>query len=163
MSKIKYIKIQGNDGTFSSNIPIGANAANIDMQDGTDIEEKIGLIQDDVEANSGRLDLIEAGTTSSGDEVVGIRTAVDGTVYANAGTAVRQQVKQITRSTPIVDENDIYKIKHYRYDTGESVEPPITIDASLSVTGAAADGKAVGDAISALGFGKNAQDLLIII
>lgn len=149
MSKIKYIKIQGNDGTFSSNIPIGANAVNIDMQDGTDVEEKIGLIQDDVEANSQRIGLIEAGTTSSGDEVVGIRTAVDGTVYANAGTAVRQQVKQITRSTPIVDQNDIYKIKHYRYDTGESVEPPITIDASLSVAGAAADAKVTGDAITA--------------
>lgn len=150
MSRIKSIKIQGENGNFSSNIPIGADAVNIDMQDGTDVEEKIGLIQHDIIVDSRRLDAIEAGDTSSGDEVVGIRTAVNGTVYANAGTAVRQQVKQITRSTPIVDENDIYKIKHYRYDTGGSVEPPITLDASLSVAGAAADAKATGDEISEL-------------
>ena len=41
MDKLKYIKIQNEDGSYSGVIPVGADAANIDLANGKTLEEKI--------------------------------------------------------------------------------------------------------------------------
>ena len=43
MDKIKYIKIEDENGNLSDNIPIGADASNIDTADGNNIEGKISF------------------------------------------------------------------------------------------------------------------------
>lgn len=41
MDKLKYIKIEDQDGTISDNIPIGADAENIDMANGNNLETEL--------------------------------------------------------------------------------------------------------------------------
>lgn len=41
MDKIKYVKIEDENGNLSDNIPIGADASNIDTADGNTVEDKI--------------------------------------------------------------------------------------------------------------------------
>ena len=49
--RIKKIKIKQNDGTFSDYIPIGANAKDIDMANGYNLENTIGTIDVDKEGS----------------------------------------------------------------------------------------------------------------
>lgn len=39
MEKIKYIKIEDENGNLSDNIPIGADASNIDMENDINLQE----------------------------------------------------------------------------------------------------------------------------
>ena len=48
MDKIKYIKIEDENGNLSDNIPIGADASNIDTADGNNIENKILFAEYDI-------------------------------------------------------------------------------------------------------------------
>lgn len=48
MDKIKYIKIEDENGNLSDNIPIGADASNIDTADGNNIENKILFAENDI-------------------------------------------------------------------------------------------------------------------
>lgn len=167
MSKIKYVKIQNTDGGFSSNLPIGADAINVDLQGGNDVQHAMQAVENDINRLDARIDQVSSvpsEETEGNAQLLDIRIGVDGTEYSSAGTAVRQQVKQITRAKAVLDENNIYDIKSYRLDIEtETSNPEVIVDPSLSINGAAADAKATGDIISALGFGKNSQDLLIIV
>ena len=44
MDKLKYVKIEDEDGIISDSIPIGADAENIDMANGNNLENTIGTI-----------------------------------------------------------------------------------------------------------------------
>ena len=48
MDKLKYIKIEDQDGTISDNIPIGADAENIDMANGNNLETELVNINQDL-------------------------------------------------------------------------------------------------------------------
>lgn len=52
MDKLKYIKIQNEDGSYSGLVPVGADAANIDFSDGNTLEEVIENIYTKAEVNS---------------------------------------------------------------------------------------------------------------
>lgn len=52
MDKLKYIKIQNEDGSYSGVIPVGADAANIDFSDGNTLEEVIENIYTKAEVNN---------------------------------------------------------------------------------------------------------------
>jgi len=154
MSKIKYVKIQNTDGSMSSNIPIGADASNVEFTTGDNtghtLEYVTAGLEEDIAAVNARVDAIDTAHTPGSDaELIDIRVGANGTTYNSAGTAVREQVSKITRSKPTLDANDIYEIKHYRLDENQDYEDPIVIDESLTVSGAAADSKATGDAITA--------------
>lgn len=47
MDKLKYIKIKQEDGSYSEEIPVGADANNIDMSDGRTLPETLGFINVD--------------------------------------------------------------------------------------------------------------------
>ena len=44
MDKLKYIRVQNSDGSYTSNIPIAADAKNVSMNNGSDIQTVIGTI-----------------------------------------------------------------------------------------------------------------------
>ena len=48
MEKLKYIKIEHEDGTLSENVPVGADAANIDVTNDKDLATKLN----ELDANS---------------------------------------------------------------------------------------------------------------
>ena len=60
MDKLKYIKIENEDGTLSDNIPIGANASNIDMADGNNIEDGINIMKQQINLLEQEDDLLQS-------------------------------------------------------------------------------------------------------
>ena len=61
MDKIKYIKIEDENGNLSDNIPIGADASNIDTADGNNMETKVNNLQNKVSS----METILSGITES--------------------------------------------------------------------------------------------------
>ena len=117
MSKVKYARVQNTDGSMSSAIPIGADARNVQLSDGTDVQEAIDVMDNEIDSLNGRMDTfthLAEGSTTGDAELIDIRIGADGTVYNNAGTAVREQVKMITRAKFILNDNDILEIKNYK-------------------------------------------------
>ena len=49
MDKLKYIKIEDEDGNLSDNIPIGADAKNIDLSNGINLQSKINNIDGNID------------------------------------------------------------------------------------------------------------------
>ena len=49
MEKLKYIKIEDEEGNLSDNVPIGANAENIDMANGNNLETELANINQDLD------------------------------------------------------------------------------------------------------------------
>lgn len=52
MDKLKYIKIENPDGTLSDNVPIGADAANIDVADDKTLNIKLNEIDTSINNNT---------------------------------------------------------------------------------------------------------------
>lgn len=48
MAKIKKLKVKGADGNFGEYIALGADAANVDLADGTTVETSINTIKQDI-------------------------------------------------------------------------------------------------------------------
>lgn len=48
MSKVKKIKIKQPDGSFSEYVDLGANATNVDMANGENLEDTVGKINENV-------------------------------------------------------------------------------------------------------------------
>lgn len=50
-NRIKKIKVKEQDGTFSDYIPIGADAENIDLENGNNLQEEINSIERRISRN----------------------------------------------------------------------------------------------------------------
>ena len=60
MDKIKYIKIEDENGNLSDNIPIGADASNIDTADGNNIEDGINIMKQQINLLEQEDDLLQS-------------------------------------------------------------------------------------------------------
>lgn len=59
MNKIKYIKTQDEQGEISENLFISADAINIDLQDGTNVQVKINNIDNYINELSNRIVILQ--------------------------------------------------------------------------------------------------------
>ena len=55
MNKIKYIKTQDEEGEISENLFISADATNIDLEDGTNVQTKINNIDSVLEQHDNQI------------------------------------------------------------------------------------------------------------
>lgn len=93
----------------------------------------------DIRALGARVDNIIANSSSTegNSELIDIRTGADGTVYASAGTAVRQQISDISgditslqkhfATVNILDPTQVYTEKYFRFSIGN----PLATSASV--------------------------------
>ena len=49
MAKIKKLKVKQADGTYGTEVAIGANAANVDFTDGKNLEQKVVEINNTID------------------------------------------------------------------------------------------------------------------
>ena len=82
MDKIKYIKIEDENGNLSDNIPIGADASNIDMENDINLQEQINILERQTDILNNKVDTAVSGTPIG---VNGIEQMVDfSKIYVNS-------------------------------------------------------------------------------
>lgn len=121
MEKLKYIRLQENDGTYSANIPISADAQNIVMQNGSTLQDTIGDIDH----------------TTDGD----ISTNIEG-LHTSISELAAQKLNKSEIGTYIPEYVNNWLNTNI---TPTPAQQAVAIDESLTVHGMAADAKAVGD------------------
>lgn len=119
MEKLKYIKIEHEDGTLSENVPIGADASNVDVSASKTLNTKLSEIDSAVSAvqstannaitkantNASNISTLNTrvdnianlpeGSTTGDAELIDGRIGYNGTTYNNIGTAIRTQVSNL--------------------------------------------------------------------
>ena len=82
MDKIKYVKIEDENGNLSDNIPIGADASNIDMENDINLQEQINILERQTDILNNKVDAAVSGTPIG---VNGIEQMVDfSKIYVNS-------------------------------------------------------------------------------
>lgn len=122
-NKVKYIRVQQEDGTYSDNLPFVVDGTNVNMNNGNNLEINFSNLTNATNILTSRVDNIISlpeGSTTGDAELIDVRIGADGTKYASAGQAVRAQVTALESAIPAVDS-------------------------TLSTQGAAADAKVAGD------------------
>lgn len=96
MDKLKYIKLENEDGSYSNSIPLAVDSDHVDVNGNTltnELSYKATVAEVDVERSRiDNLATLEEGSTTGDAELIDIRTGYDGMNYNNAGDAVRAQI-----------------------------------------------------------------------
>ena len=104
MNKVKTIRIQQRNGTYSQEIPIAADASNVTMLDGSNVQDKIAVLQAQIDT----LQTLDQGSTTGDAQLIDVRLKADGQRSTTAGNAVRQQYNALKNyiDTEIDDMDD---------------------------------------------------------
>jgi hypothetical protein len=118
MDKIKYVKLEQQDGSYSEAIPLAVDSNYIDINghplsevigekaDAAIVSKRIEDLSDAVNLASSRIDNLvhlEEGSTTGDAELIDIRTGENGHEYENAGSSVRGQFKLLKEQINLVD------------------------------------------------------------
>lgn len=125
MDKLKYIRVQQQGGTYSSDIPIAADAYNISMLNGHDLQETLG----------------DLNVTNAEDVTTQLSS-----LHSSVNALDQQKVNHSDLSNYIDNEiaDDVASWLNTNVSpTGSTV----SIDKSLKVANSAADAKTVGDSL----------------
>ena len=64
MEKLKYIKIEHEDGTLSENVPIGADASNIDVDSSTTLDTKLASMNNTLSTHTSQVSALQSQVSS---------------------------------------------------------------------------------------------------
>ena len=106
MDKLKYIKLEQEDGTYSDSIPLAVDSDHVDVGGKTLTEELnkkannniVSNLSTEIEVQKSRIDNIahlEDGSTTGDAELIDIRTDSNGYTYLSAGNSIRGQISDI--------------------------------------------------------------------
>ena len=103
MDKLKYIKLENEDGSYSESIPLAVDADHVDVNGETLISELNKKVNNnDFNVLLNRVDNLahlEPGSTTGDAELIDGRVSYDGTVYSNIGDNIRNSVNNINKKT----------------------------------------------------------------
>lgn len=122
MDKLKYIRVQEEGGTYSSDIPLAADAENITMLNGHNLQETLGGLN-----------------VTNADDV----TTQLSSLHSSVNSLNQQKVNKDEVSTYVPSVVTSW-LNNNVNPTGSTV----TVDKSLTVQGSAADAKSIGDYVT---------------
>lgn len=122
MDKLKYIKIEKEDGSLSDSIPLTADAVNITMANGNSAEDEINSkinenqlndvknnLQNSIIANTSAINIqtsridnlstLTEGSTTGDAELIDGRIGYNSIEYTNIGNAIRGQIQDLHNNT----------------------------------------------------------------
>lgn len=120
MDKLKYVRLENSDGSYSDNIPLAVDSDYVDVNGKILTDElnnkatraETDAISNEVNIQKARIDNLahlEEGSTTGDAELIDIRVGADGTIYDSAGEAVRSQVES-AGALVVEDSKYIYVI-----------------------------------------------------
>ena len=129
MQKLKYIRVKQQNGQYTADIPIATDAQHVDMTNGNNLQDTIG----------------------------NINVTTDGSITQNLNS-LRNDYNQLDQDTFKKQDvtTEIPDAVNSWLNTNISATTPL-VDASLSISDAAADAKVVGDELSDLKSDLGAQ------
>ena len=108
-NKVKYIRVQQQNGTYSDNLPFVVDGTNVNMNNGNNLEINFSNLTNATNILTSRVDNITSlpeGSTTGDAELIDVRIGADGTVYQTAGTAVRSQLDNKANSADVTAIKD---------------------------------------------------------
>lgn len=124
MDKLKYIRVQEEGETYSSDIPLAVDAENVTMLNGHDLQETLGDLN-----------------VTNADDV----TTQLSSLHSSVNLLNQQKIDRAS-ATPIITS----VVTNWLDTNVNPVGSAVTIDSSLSIQGSAADASAVGENFSNL-------------
>ena len=119
MDKLKYIKLENEDGSYSDSIPLAVDAEHVDVNGATlstvlnnkanaaDVSASINSLSADIDLQTSRIDNLahlEEGSTTGDAELIDGRTDISGATYQSIGNHIRG----VERSTNNINKNADY-------------------------------------------------------
>lgn len=145
MDKLKYIKLENEDGSYSSSIPLAVDSNYVDVNGTTltDILEtkadavttntSINSLSNEINIQKGRIDnlaQLDEGSTTGDAELTDIRVGADGITSATAGDSVRRQFHTLDNFKDIV-QNKVGNSFSYTLTTSQYIITDIILKANI--------------------------------
>lgn len=107
MDKLKYVKLQQDDGTYGSPIPLATDSDHVDVNGNTlTAELATKASASNLTTLTSRVDNLahlEEGSTTGDAELIDGRISATGTIYENIGNAIRKEFGSLFKSNFIID------------------------------------------------------------